>query len=180
MVEFTASQSALRSFDLSGENRCKETEDIDHLRPNNDLSQTSHCDIKGLSVSEVLRIENMITQMKFYPLLPFTSVINVWKHKRRICNLILGLKGLIAVYLTEYSMNELKRFAKHCVTEPRSMFNSFYVFMYSTFQKFECNYLNALISKGVGCCNEEQLTFDCLVNCCPCLFYLSLWADPFV
>ena len=22
------------------------------------------------------------------------SVINVWKHKRRICNLILGLKGL--------------------------------------------------------------------------------------
>ena len=23
------------------------------------------------------------------------SVINVWKHKRRICNLILGLKGLI-------------------------------------------------------------------------------------
>ena len=36
------------------------------LRPNNDLSQTSHCHIKGLSVSEVMRIENMITQVKFY------------------------------------------------------------------------------------------------------------------
>ena len=26
------------------------------LRPNNDLSQTSHCNIKGLSGSEVMRI----------------------------------------------------------------------------------------------------------------------------
>ena len=33
-----------------------------HLRPNNDLSQTSPCNIKGLSVGEVKRIENMITQ----------------------------------------------------------------------------------------------------------------------
>ena len=31
----------------------------------------------------------------FYQLLPTTSVRNVWKHKRRICNLILGLKGVI-------------------------------------------------------------------------------------
>ena len=31
-----------------------------------DLSETSHCNIKGLSVREVLRIENMITQVKFY------------------------------------------------------------------------------------------------------------------
>ena len=36
------------------------------LRPNIDLSQTSHCNVKGLSVSEVMRIENMITQVKFY------------------------------------------------------------------------------------------------------------------
>ena len=36
------------------------------LRPNSDLSQTSHCNIKGLSVSEVMRIENMITQVQFY------------------------------------------------------------------------------------------------------------------
>ena len=36
------------------------------LRPNSDLSQTSHCNIKGLSVSEVMRIENMISQVKFY------------------------------------------------------------------------------------------------------------------
>ena len=39
---------------------------INPLRPNNDLSQTSHCNIKGVSVSEVMRIENMITQAKFY------------------------------------------------------------------------------------------------------------------
>ena len=39
---------------------------VNPLRPNSDLSQTSHCNIKGLSVSEVKRIENMIPQMKFY------------------------------------------------------------------------------------------------------------------
>ena len=36
------------------------------LRPNSDLKQTSHCNIKGLSLSEVMRIKNMITQVKFY------------------------------------------------------------------------------------------------------------------
>ena len=36
------------------------------LRPNNDLSQTSHYNIKVLSFSEVMRIENMIIQVKFY------------------------------------------------------------------------------------------------------------------
>ena len=35
-------------------------------RSNSDLSQTSHCNSKGLSVSELMRIENMITQVKFY------------------------------------------------------------------------------------------------------------------
>ena len=39
---------------------------INPLRPNNDLSRTSHCNIKSVSVSEVMRIENMITQVKFY------------------------------------------------------------------------------------------------------------------
>ena len=39
---------------------------INPLRPNNDESQTSHCNIKGVSVSEVMRIKNMITQVKFY------------------------------------------------------------------------------------------------------------------
>ena len=33
------------------------------LRPNSDLSQSSHCNIKCLSVSKVMRIENMITQV---------------------------------------------------------------------------------------------------------------------
>ena len=35
------------------------------LRPNSDLSQTSHCNMKGLLVREVRRIENIITQVKF-------------------------------------------------------------------------------------------------------------------
>ena len=39
---------------------------VNPLRPNSDLSETSHCNIKGLSVSAVMRIENMITQVKFY------------------------------------------------------------------------------------------------------------------
>ena len=39
---------------------------LNSLRPNSDLSQTSHCNIKGLSVIEVMRIENMITQVQFY------------------------------------------------------------------------------------------------------------------
>ena len=36
------------------------------LMPNNDESQTSHCNIKDVSVREVMRIENMISQVKFY------------------------------------------------------------------------------------------------------------------
>ena len=39
---------------------------INPLRPNSDLSETSHCNIKGLSVSEIVRIENMITQVQLY------------------------------------------------------------------------------------------------------------------
>ena len=39
---------------------------LNPLRPDNDVSQTSHSNIKGVSVSEVMRIENMITQVKFY------------------------------------------------------------------------------------------------------------------
>ena len=39
---------------------------VNPLSPNNGLSQTSHCNIKDVSVSEVMRIENMITQVQFY------------------------------------------------------------------------------------------------------------------
>ena len=35
------------------------------LSPNSGLNQISHCYIKGLSVRKVMRIENMITQVKF-------------------------------------------------------------------------------------------------------------------
>ena len=38
---------------------------INPKSPNSDLSQISHCIIKGLSVKEDMRIENMITQVKF-------------------------------------------------------------------------------------------------------------------
>ena len=38
---------------------------LNPLRTNSDLSQTSHYNIKGLLVREVMRIENMITQVKF-------------------------------------------------------------------------------------------------------------------
>ena len=48
------------------ENGCQCSVYINPLRRNNDLSQTSHCNIKSVSVSEVMRIENMITQVKFY------------------------------------------------------------------------------------------------------------------
>ena len=41
-------------------------ETFNPLRPNNDESQTSHCNIKGVSLSEVMRIENTITQVQFY------------------------------------------------------------------------------------------------------------------
>ena len=41
-------------------------ENVNPLRPNNDVSQTSHCNIKGVSVSEVMRIESMITQVQCY------------------------------------------------------------------------------------------------------------------
>ena len=46
-------------------NQKVQTEEVP-LRPNNDESQTSHCNIKGVSVSEVMRIDNMITQVQFY------------------------------------------------------------------------------------------------------------------
>ena len=45
---------------------CLVSSSFNPLRPNNDLSQTSHSNIKGLSVSEVMRIENVINQVKFY------------------------------------------------------------------------------------------------------------------
>ena len=42
-----------------------------------------------------MRIENMINQVKYsLQILPTSSVRNVWRQERRICNLIVGLKGL--------------------------------------------------------------------------------------
>ena len=49
----------------SANNRDK-IEALNPLRPNSDVSQTSHCNIKGVTVSEVMRIENMITQVQCY------------------------------------------------------------------------------------------------------------------
>ena len=41
-------------------------EQKEFLRKEATVSQISHCNIKGLSVTEVRRIENMITQVQFY------------------------------------------------------------------------------------------------------------------
>ena len=38
---------------------------LNPLSPDSDLSQISHCSIKGLLVREVMRIESMITQVTF-------------------------------------------------------------------------------------------------------------------
>ena len=62
---------------------------------NSDLSETSQCNIKGLSVREVMRIENIkLNSIDILTASPHASVRNVWKHKRRNCNLILGLQRL--------------------------------------------------------------------------------------
>ena len=39
---------------------------VNPLRPHLVVSQTSHCNTKGVSVSEVMRIDNMITKVQFY------------------------------------------------------------------------------------------------------------------
>ena len=44
--------------------RVKRLYPLNPLRPNSDGSQISHCNIMDLSVSQVMRIENMITQVK--------------------------------------------------------------------------------------------------------------------
>ena len=43
----------------------RRTHCCNRLSLNSDLSQMSHCSIKGLSVGEGTTIENMITQVKF-------------------------------------------------------------------------------------------------------------------
>ena len=52
---------------------------VNPLRPNSDLIQTSHCNIKGLSVREVMRVENMITQVKFYWYFNSFSPLLLWE-----------------------------------------------------------------------------------------------------
>ena len=49
-----------------GRGRAEKEFNINPLRPNNDVIQTSHCNIKGVSVREVMRIENIIIQVQFY------------------------------------------------------------------------------------------------------------------
>ena len=62
------------------------------LSPSSDLSQISPCNIKGLSVMEVMRTENMITQVKinYLNISTASSAIIVWRREKRICSLILG------------------------------------------------------------------------------------------
>ena len=69
-MDFIVAASNLRAsnYDIPPADRHKVTAyyPLNPLRPNSDLSETSHCNIKGLSVSDIMRIENMITQVKFY------------------------------------------------------------------------------------------------------------------
>ena len=62
------------------------------------MSQTSHCNIKGVSVSEVMRIENMIIQSNSIDILtvsPHNFCKKCMETQRGICNLTPGLKGLM-------------------------------------------------------------------------------------
>ena len=63
------------------------------LSPNSDEHQISSCDVNALSIREVMRIEDMITQDEF-SISPHFLKRNVWVQERRICILILGIKGL--------------------------------------------------------------------------------------
>ena len=63
-----------------------------------DQHQISPCNITACSTPEFLRIRDMITQSKFLDILtsPQCFCKNlVWGQDRRICSLILGVKGLI-------------------------------------------------------------------------------------
>ena len=62
--QFSNKQIPLFDYDLTVEQHRQRQ--VNPLRPNSDLSQISQCNIKGLSVREVMRIENMTTQVKFY------------------------------------------------------------------------------------------------------------------
>ena len=55
-----------RDHHVSDSEECNPRKSTKSQLPNSDLSLTSHCNIKGLSVREVMRIESMITQVKFY------------------------------------------------------------------------------------------------------------------
>ena len=63
-------------------------------RPNNDLSRTSHCNIKGLSDREVTRIENII-----FLLIRFHSSITV----------------SFCTYLYKYAVSFSSRRSKHLI-----------------------------------------------------------------
>ena len=54
------------SSQVLGRERVCKKHFVNPLRPNNGASETSHWNIKGVSVSEIMRIENMITQVQFY------------------------------------------------------------------------------------------------------------------
>ena len=73
---------------------------LDPSSPISDLSQISHCSIKGLPVREVVRIENMISQVKFSLDILTTKE---WQ-ERRICNLILGLKRLLGYWILKTAL----------------------------------------------------------------------------
>ena len=69
---------------------------LNPLSPNSDQHQISPCKINAYSIPEVMRIKDMITQgfLDISKILPSTFIRKVWGQERRICSLILGVKGL--------------------------------------------------------------------------------------
>ena len=67
---------------------------LNPLSSNSDQRQISPCNISIYSTPEVMRIKDIITQGDILTTSPSTFITKVWGQDRRICSLMLGVKGL--------------------------------------------------------------------------------------
>ena len=74
---------------------------INPLRSNSEQRQISLCNINAFSVREVTRMNNMnfLDGLKG---LPVSAISNVWQQERRICSVMLEIKGLIRSSLNRF------------------------------------------------------------------------------
>ena len=73
------------------------SDSLNPLSQKSDEHKISPCNINAYSTPEVMRIKDMITQGEFHDILttsPSTFIRKVWGQDRRICSLILAVKGL--------------------------------------------------------------------------------------